>query len=101
MHTLYSNVDNSLPTTSYMKVVEWWLLYHILIPIILFFILFLDNHRKELVQSFKGKHLKRVIIFVDWMVFFGKVILPFISVLFVLVFMTIVSLHRLRVMKSI
>ena len=66
MHTLYSNVDKSLPTTSYMKVVEWWLLYHILIPILLFFVLFLDNHRKEIVQRFNGNHLKRVISFIDW-----------------------------------
>ena len=84
MHTLYSNVDNSLPTTSYMKVVEWWLLYHILIPILLFFILFVDNHRKPIVEMFNGKYLKRAINFIDGMVFFGKMILPCISVLFVL-----------------
>ena len=99
MHTLYSNVDTSLPTTSYMKVVEWWLLYHILIPILLFFILFLDNHRTEIVQRFNGKYLKRVINFIDWTVFFGKIILPCISVVFVLVFVLIVSIYRLRVTK--
>ena len=99
MHTLYSNVDNSLPTTSYMKVVEWWLLYHILIPIILFFILFLDNHRKQIVQRFTGKYLNWAINVIDWMVFFGKMILPCISVLFVLGFVLIVCIYRLRVIK--
>ena len=99
MHTLYSKVDNSLPTTSYMKVVEWWLLYHILIPILLFIILFLDNHRRQIVQGLTGKYLKRAIHFIDWMVFFGRMILPCISVLFVLAFVLIVSIHRLRVIN--
>ena len=99
MHTLYANVDKALPTTSYMKVVEWWLLYHIIIPIIIFFILFLDNHRKQIVQQFNGTSLHRVITVLDSLVFFGKFLLPGVSVLFVVVFVTIVTNYRLSFVK--
>ena len=99
MHTLYANVDKALPTTSYMKVVEWWLLYHIIIPIIIFFILFLDNHRKPIVQRFKGTSLHRVIKLLDSLVFFGKFVLPVISLLFLLGFVTVVTNYRLSVVQ--
>ena len=96
MHTLYANVDKALPTTSYMKVVEWWLLYHIIVPIIIFFILFLDNHRMKIVQTLNGTQLHRAIRFIDALVYFGKFVLPVVSLLFVLIFVTIVTSYRLR-----
>ena len=45
MYTLYTSVSKFLPPTSYMKAIEWWLLFHILVPLIIFVVLFLQaNH---------------------------------------------------------
>ena len=42
MYTLYTSVSKFLPPTSYMKAIEWWLLFHILVPLIIFVVLFLQ-----------------------------------------------------------
>ena len=42
MYTLYTSVSKFLPPTSYMKAIEWWLLFHILVPLMIFVVLFLQ-----------------------------------------------------------
>ena len=52
MYTLYTSVSKFLPPTSYMKAIEWWLLFHILVPLIIFVVLFLQASHIGVVAYF-------------------------------------------------
>ena len=58
MYTLYTSVSKFLPPTSYMKAIEWWLLFHILVPLIIFVVLFLQatigNKSCRLIHFFRS-----------------------------------------------
>ena len=88
MYTLYSSVSKTLPTTSYMKAVEWWLLYHIVVPISLFLALFVNEHRNKQANSFSFNKI------LGYFVIFGRFVLPFITILFVVIFSLVVFLHK-------
>ena len=93
MYTLYTSVGKSLPTTSYMKAVEWWLMYHIVVPFIMFIVLFLDEHKSKIMNKLNLKNPDLVNKVLEYLVFFGKFVLPFVSIFFVLIFSLIVFLH--------
>ena len=38
IYTLYSSVSNALPITSYMKAIEWWLLFFILVHFFIYLV---------------------------------------------------------------
>ena len=42
-YTLYTGVTRALPDTSYLKAIEIYLLFHIMLPFIIFLILFRCN----------------------------------------------------------
>ena len=95
MYTLYTSVTRSLPTTSYMKAIEWWLMFHIIIPFIIFIVLFLDEHihkaDKSDIQNVKMRVASRR--FVKYFVYFGKFVLPAIISIFAATFAIIVLSH--------
>ena len=76
-----------------MKAVEWWLLFHIVVPFILFIVLFLNEHKSK--KGPCNDHDKKMFwILLDTLtvhfVFFGKFILPAVTALFVMGFTVIV-----------
>ena len=98
LYTLYTSVTRSIPTTSYMKAVEWWLLYHIAGPFIIFNVIFLNEHKSKKEHYMNQEKNKKMIwialnTFIDYFVFFGKFVLPVVTAAFVLIFTAIVSLH--------
>ena len=98
MYTLYSSVTRSIPTTSYMKAVEWWLLFHITGPFIIFNVIFLKEHKHKKKHFMKQDIDKKTIWIVldnliDGFVLFGKFVLPVVTILFVLLFSVIVLFH--------
>ena len=44
---MYARVAQSLPSTSYIKVIEIWLLFHLVIPFFIFFVLFWQEHKPQ------------------------------------------------------
>ena len=93
MYTLYNSVSKSLPTTSYMKAAEWWLLYHTVAPVIIFAALFLDEHKKIILEKCKQRIPGSFNTIIEYFVFFGKGILPFVTIMFVIVFSLTVFIH--------
>ena len=39
MQTLHENISNGLPKTAYIKLVDWWLIYGIVVPFLVFLVL--------------------------------------------------------------
>ena len=116
MYTLYTSVSKFLPPTSYMKAIEWWLLFHILVPLIIFVVLFLQAssmmsltlslgnlascHIVFSLQEHTAKHMERqglrwflIDICVPHFVAFGEVVLPFVISCFVVVYAFIMLMH--------
>ena len=88
MYTLYSNVSKSLPNTSYMKAAEWWLLYHIACPFLLFATIFLEEHKLKILGNIEDeKYAGYVQALMRYFILFGKHVLPIITLLFVTGFM--------------
>ena len=98
LYTFYTSVTRTIPTTSYMKAVDWWLLYHIAGPFIIFNVIILNEHKSRKDHYMKQEKEKKMIwiafeTFVDCFVFFGKFVLPAVTAVFVLIFTITVSLH--------
>ncbi len=52
MYTLYQSVSNSLPATSYLKMIDIWLLVGLLLPFVVFmFLIVVDNKQQQEVMS--------------------------------------------------
>ena len=117
MYTLYTSVSKFLPPTSYMKAIEWWLLFHILVPLIIFVVLFLQVLSTLLclsifllgssLQEHTAKHMERqglrwflIDVCVPHFVAFGEVVLPFVISFFVIVYAFIMLMHYYEVMYS-
>ena len=111
MYTLYLAVSRSLPTTAYMKVIDYWLLFHLVVPFLIFLLLFLVEHsvddskdvvarsatyvhsetsNQEMDPKFKKwsekKKLNKKAIFI----FLGRIIMPLIVIVFVITYWIIV-----------
>ena len=114
MYTLYTSVSKFLPPTSYMKAIEWWLLFHILVPLIIFVVLFLQATignkvlpANSFFQEHTAKHMERqglrwflIDVCVPYYVAFGEVVLPFVISSFVIVYAFIMLMHYYEVMYS-
>ena len=123
MYTLYTSVSKFLPPTSYMKAIEWWLLFHILVPLIIFVVLFLQAspmmsltlslgtlascHIVFSLQEHTAKHMERqglrwflIDVCVPHFVAFGEVVLPFVISFFVVVYAFIMLMHYYELMYS-
>ena len=92
LYTLYARVAQSLPTTSYIKVIEIWLLFHLFIPFFIFFVIFWQEHKPEQKISIpENKYLNRSAVSVsendkNYLNKFSTFILPMIIVIFAFVF---------------
>ena len=93
MYTLYTSVSKSLPTTSYMKAAEWWLMYHIVVPFIIFATLFVDEHKNKILNKCKQENPGVFNTILEIFIFFGKFVLPVVTIIFVAFFSLIVFLH--------
>ena len=98
LYTLYSSVTRSIPTTSYMKAVEWWLLFHIAGPFIIFNVIFLKEHKFQKEHYMKQERDESTMLIIldkliDYFVFFGKFILPAVTAVFVIIFTIIVLMQ--------
>ena len=91
LFTLYSRVAMSLPGTSYIKMIEIWLLFHILILFLIFFILFLEEHKPSPVVNISQKNIAAKFPNVDKDLLnrFSSIYLPFIICVFVTSFFLI------------
>ena len=79
-----------------MKAVEWWLLFHIVVPFILFIVLFLNEHKTKK-GAYNDHEKTKFWLVLDNLtvcfVFFGKFILPAVIALFVMGFTIIVLIQ--------
>ena len=85
LFTLYSRVARSLPTTSYIKMIEIWLLFHIVVLFLIFFILFLEEHKPSHRVNISKKNVSAKFpnIDKDFLNKFANIFLPFIVCAFV------------------
>ena len=98
LYTLYSSATRSIPTTSYMKAVEWWLLFHCTGPFIIFIVIFLKEHKFQQVQYMRKEGDESTIqkildTLIDYFLFFGKFLLPLVTFVFVIIFTVIVLIQ--------
>ena len=93
MYTLYTSVSGSLPTTSYVKIIDIWLLYHLFVPFLIFLIIF----KREHLQTREFKDFKEKINFNEntdsAMKFLGEKAIPFTTVTFAVIYFTVCLVH--------
>ena len=91
MFTLYGRVALSLPGTSYIKMVEIWLLFHILIPFFIFFILFWEEHKPSPTVNVSNKTISARLGYNDrdYLNKFSILYLPCVICIFVFTFFAI------------
>ena len=90
LFTLYARVAQSLPSTSYIKMIEVWLLFHIIIPFFIFFVLFWEEHKPcpRVNVSHKNGATSFANMNQDCVNKFSTLCLPAIICIFVLIFFT-------------
>ena len=81
-----------------MKAVEWWLLFHIAGPFIIFNVIFLKEHKFQKEHYMKQERDENTMVMmldrlIDHFVFFGKFILPGVTAVFVIIFTVIVLMQ--------
>ena len=104
MYTLYQAVGRSLPRTAYLKYIDVWLLFHLIVPFIIFAILYYAEHveseglvqplsqttqrpqgsSSSILSKSKKKHLVHLI---------GKVVLPVTVTVFAIIYWIIAITH--------
>ena len=88
MFTLYTSVAGSLPTTSYVKIIELWLLFHLFVPFLIFLIIF----KRELLLVADVKHFNdhdSDKTNIDTLRFLGEKAIPCATTAFTVVYFTI------------
>ena len=94
MYTLNNSISAKLPPTSYVKLIDIWLLFGLILPFIIIILLIVIEHMPERttrilsVQSGKSK-TETFQEPVDFVSLFAKLYLPLIEILFVMGYCTI------------
>ena len=88
LYTLYARVAQSLPSTSYIKMIEIWLLFHLIIPFFIFFILFWKEHKQDPKINVSSKNIAPKYDFstTNYFNIFSTIILPITIITFVIIF---------------
>ena len=88
LFTLYARVAQSLPRTSDLKMIEIWLLFHIIIPFLIYFILFWQEHNGsyKIGNSSNGMNSRMDRKGMEYLEVFSRFYLPFIISVFVVIF---------------
>ena len=92
MYTLYTSMSKYLPTTSYMKAIEWWLQFNIMLPFLIFLVLFLKEHTARNMER-KGGRRFLIDILVKYFIMIGEVVFPFIILFFVVIYAGIILMN--------
>ena len=92
MFTLYTSVAGSLPTTSYVKIIELWLLFHLFVPFLIFLVIFKREHLLVAdVKQFNDHDSDKTNI--DRLKFLGEKAIPCSTIAFAVVYFTICLIH--------
>ena len=88
MYTLNQSVSSKLPPTSYVKLINIWILFGISQPFFIIIILVLVEHLpRDSVKSFSGREAKQSSHSLhSYVKFFGKVINPIWQILFIIIY---------------
>jgi hypothetical protein len=81
-------VAQALPSTSYIKMIEIWLLFHLIIPFFIFFILFWKEHKPSPRVNISNKIISTRFVDMDkdYLNKCATVILPIIIITFAITF---------------
>ena len=85
MYTLYQAVSHKLPPTSYIKMIDVWLIFGLILPFCVFFLLVVINHLPT--GTPRNLSVSKVTSTKDIMVMIAHFVLPTIILLFTLIYM--------------
>jgi hypothetical protein len=92
MFTLYTSVAGSLPPTSYVKIIEIWLLFHLFVPFLIFLIIFkLEHIYRTNVKPFQ--EIAANAILETTLTFLGEKAIPSATFAFVVVYFAVCLIY--------
>ena len=95
MYTLFQSISQSMPTTAYLKLLDYWILFGMILPFFVFVIEIaneLMKSRSRLQQSTEAEENSERIQNQNTIIIVGRFVLPILTFLFIFIYIIIVLL---------